>query len=68
MSLVSNHIEHDGLLALADALQSNRSVLKIALERNPVQEEAIKAFWLKMASVDLQRGSENDIEFVNIGI
>ena len=68
LSLVSNGIKGEGLLALGAALRHNRSIVKLSLERNPLEREAVASFWQLLASVDLQRGPTSDVEFVNIGI
>lgn len=68
LSLVSNLIRDEGLLAFADALQSNKSIVRLLLERNPLQTEAITRFWHLLASLDLQRGAPTNVDFVSIGI
>jgi hypothetical protein len=68
LSLVSNAIRNEGLLALGTALRHNRSIVKLSLERNPLEREAVTAFWQLLASFNLQRGPTTDVEFVNVGI
>ncbi len=68
LSLVSNRIEGNGLLEIANSLENNVSLTKLSLERNPFDKDAAQAFWAILAGQNMQRGNAVDVDFLQIVI